>query len=213
MALAHTGVIMLQWTVRRRVPTFVAVAASTRRWDAPDSERQAGNAGLAAVLEFYQQNKPGLVRMCLQRSGGHGADAEDLLAAAVLKVVEASGQSSKVVEDPRAWWSTVIFNLARDRWRGRAVRSDGPVPCPPDHGDALTGVDIDRLISFRRQLTQVLSSIAALPSAQSRALALRAAGYDYEEIARYLVVSEVNARKLVQLARSAVRSRVEDDRP
>jgi RNA polymerase sigma factor (sigma-70 family) len=204
--------MLLQWTVRARVARFAAVAASTRRWGAQDSEGQAGNAGLAPVLDFYRMNKAGLAQMCLQRSGGHTADAEDLLAAAALKVVEASGQSSEVVENPRAWWSTVIFNLARDRWRGRAVRSDRPVPSPSAHEETFAGVDVDRLVSFRRQLTQVLRSVAALPTAQGKALALRAAGYDYEEIARCLAVSEVNARKLVQLARSAVRSRVEDDR-
>src|SRR4051812_44869118 len=87
------------------------------RMDARPNPQKAGCAGEWDAL--FRRYEPRVTRLCLRWARGHRADAQDLLAEAYLKAVSASEQRGTPVDNPLAWLSTVIANLARDRQRVR----------------------------------------------------------------------------------------------
>lgn len=150
------------------------------------------------LLRFGLKRRSALFQLCLRWTKGNRADAEDLLSEACLRVLE----SSCVASDPMAFWATTISNLGRDRFRrlerrrALAWRATGTPPesAPPES-----------MVLSRHILTSTLANLSLLPPQQGNALAMRANGMAYRDIAQQLGTRQACARKLVQLARSQLR--------
>ncbi len=155
------------------------------------------------LLSTWHAQRGPLLRLCLRWTQGRQADAEDLMASAFLNAVEACHRRGCQVEYPRAWWAAVVSNLARDLWRSRG---EARVSLDSVEWDAESADDAWSALCARRDLRRALWLVNGLPDAQRRALTLRSLGHEYDEIAEALAVSQVNARKLVQLARDALRA-------
>jgi RNA polymerase sigma-70 factor (ECF subfamily) len=149
-----------------------------------------------------------LYKICLRCSHGDPAEAEDLLAEASLRVIEATHPTQEQIASPFSWWATIIRNLARDRHRQRICRRELPeLRRLDDSAEGSTHRGLDGLSSLlaRRELTTAFEAISRLPDRQRRALILRASGADYDEIAREVGTTYANTRKLVQVARRQLR--------
>lgn len=144
-----------------------------------------------------------LLRKCLRWTRGNIHDAEDLLNDAWLRVVE-SNCDSDAIRDPISFLSAVIRNLARDRARSARIRGLLHVPDADVANDIAADASLpDELVASRESLTRLGRLLETVPTRQRAALFLRARGEDYANIARELGISQQNARKLVQNARSS----------
>lgn len=161
--------------------------------------------GARYVAELFQQRKPELHRLCIRSARGHRADAEDLLAEACLRALQASVRGGAPFDNPIGWLSTTIRNLARDRRRA-PKRCEHAEPAPETWRGF--GADSLDLCAAKELLQRALAELRRLPAAQRRSLLARAAGEDYAFIASSLDTSPENARKLVQTARCALRQRL-----
>src|SRR5690349_7039181 len=65
-----------------------------------------------------------LYKICLRCAHGDPAEADDLLAEATLRVIEASSPDQGSIGNPISWWATIIRNIARDRHRQRVCRRE-----------------------------------------------------------------------------------------
>ena len=160
-----------------------------------------------ALDEWFRLHNAPLERLCARWTRGHQADAQDLLADAYLRVVRSIGQDNPLPENPIAWVSTIIANLARDylraKSRGLRARTD-------DNGDVETlcdpGCDSDSRFMTRELLSETLNRVQNLNATQRRALLARSTGEEYETIAVQLATTPANVRKLVQMARVELRA-------
>ena len=149
-----------------------------------------------------------LYKICLRCAHGDTAEADDLLAEATLRVMEAAQPTHDQIGNPISWWATIIRNIARDRHRQRVCRrelaefhsADDATDDPPSR--TLDGLSY---IVARRELRTAFEAMARLPERQRQALLLRAAGAEYDEIAREVGTTYANTRKLVQVARRQLR--------
>jgi len=148
-------------------------------------------------------------RLCARWTRGHHADAQDLLSEAYLRMVRNSARTHSLPENPVAWLSAIIANLARDYLRAKrrgVCRSNDETDlvetlCDPSY-------DSDAAFLTRELLNETLHQVQNLSSTQRRALLARSAGEDYDAIAAQLATTPANARKLVQTARSQLRARL-----
>jgi len=154
----------------------------------------------------FRQHYPLLSGLCVRWTRGHSADAQDLLAEAYLRAVNATRRSSVRPDNLISWLSTIIANLARDylraQSRGNRLRDDD---------DTLAALSdprgaSDATLVTRELLVKTLKEVRNLNPMQRRALLARSVGEDYESIAAQLGTSPANARKLVQTARKALRA-------
>ena len=148
-----------------------------------------------------------LYKICLRCAHGDRNEADDLLAEATLRVMEAYHPIQEQIANPISWWATIIRNIARDRHRQRARREPSEFLPVDDAPEAPTSRALDGLSSLlaRRELRTAFEAISRLPERQRRALLLRASGAEYDEIAREVGTTYANTRKLVQVARRQLR--------
>lgn len=151
------------------------------------------------------QGSPRLFRLCLRWTSGDLADAEDLLADARLRVLEAYSGHDRIAK-PESFFAAVINNLGRDRFRHacrwRVQRGDGaetllrrlPAASP----------SCEQLFLVKERLRQAARRFDRLTASQRTAILLRSEGSEYSTIAQALHTSEVNARKLVETGRRAL---------
>jgi RNA polymerase sigma factor (sigma-70 family) len=161
--------------------------------------------GARYVADLFEQGHPELRRLCIRSARGHRADAEDLFAEAGLRALQATARGGAPIDNPVAWLTTTIRNLARDRGRApeqRQLAEPMPEACPDVGPNALDSC------AARELLRGALVELRRLPPAQRRSLLARAFGDDYRSIATRLEISPENARKLVQTARSTLRQRL-----
>jgi DNA-directed RNA polymerase specialized sigma24 family protein len=109
-------------------------------------------------------------------------------------------------DNPIAWVSSIIANLARDQQRARTRRNGWnddflETLCDPN-------CDSDALLATRQVLSETLVQVRTLGRMQRAALLARSVGESYEAIAAHLGTSPANARKLVQTARHELRGRL-----
>ena len=149
-----------------------------------------------------------LYKICLRCAHGDAVEADDLLAEATLRVMEAAQPAQDQIGNPISWWATIIRNIARDRHRQRVCRRELPeFLCGGDAAADPTHLALDGLsyILARRELRTAFEAMARLPKRQRQALLLRATGSEYDEIAREVGTTYANTRKLVQVARRQLR--------
>lgn len=149
-----------------------------------------------------------LYKICLRCAHGDPEEADDLLAEATLRVMEASYPAQNRIGNPISWWATIIRNIARDRHRQRVCRRELTELARTDETEEeLSCPRLDGLSSLvaRRELRTAFEVMAQLPERQRQALLLRAIGAEYDEIAREVGTTYANTRKLVQVARRQLR--------
>jgi RNA polymerase sigma factor (sigma-70 family) len=159
---------------------------------------------LKELDELFKRYHAPLSRLCAQWARGNPEDAQDLLAEAYLRAICATERGLLPADNPIAWLSSIIGNLARDQQRAR-IRRAGPkgdefleTVCDPNCGS-------EALMVTREQLSETLHHVQSLGPAKRFALMARSAGESYEAIAAQLGTSPANARKLVQTARGQLR--------
>ena len=156
------------------------------------------------ILRLWLTRRSTLERICLHWTRGCRSDAEDLLSDALTRALEAPPPPESV-SSPRAWLTTIIANLGRDRWRraNHEVHVD-PRQCQLD--DLMAGhVPCDDALDTRRKLVCFLGHGSGLSSVQRHVLIERGVGESYRNIARSLNMSESTARKVAQQARLLMR--------
>jgi RNA polymerase sigma factor (sigma-70 family) len=159
----------------------------------------------ALVASLMEERHTELHRVCIRWARGHHADAEDLLAEACLRAIQASQRGAAPLGNPIGWLTTIVQNLARDQLRApdRKRRAD----VLPEHAHGVSP-DVWDSLESKKQLARAAAELRRLPPAQRRSLLARAAGDDYPAIASALCTSPENARKLVQTARNTLRERL-----
>lgn len=153
------------------------------------------------VLGPWLSSRRLLLRVCVRWARGNLAEAEDLFSDACLRAIEAH-RSGLAVDDPLAFSTTIIANLARDRLRRTHFRE----VCHPADERPLASESPrpDEQISTKERLVLAFEMLDRISKRQRTALLLRAQGDDYSCIARVVGTTEPNARKLVQNARARV---------
>jgi RNA polymerase sigma-70 factor (ECF subfamily) len=174
----------------------------------PSSQKANPAITRPAVLAAVSSARRALYKICLRCAHGDATEADDLLAEATLRVMEASHPAQDPIGNPISWWATIIRNIARDRHRQRVCRRELQEGLPVDESaeDSCSHV-LDGLsyILARRELRSTFEAIERLPERQRQALLLRASGADYDEIAKEVGTTYANTRKLVQVARRQLR--------
>lgn len=169
------------------------------------STRSARTGATAPYLaQLFERRRPELTRLCRHWSGGNRADADDLFGDACLRAVQAAARVDAPPDNPFAWLTKIVRNLAVDRLR--ATES-----CEPsDRAATWQSPDPDALTCFatRELLHRTASELLRLPPSQRRSLLARALGDDYPAIASRIGTTPQGVRKLVQTARCRLRARL-----
>ncbi len=163
------------------------------------------DAARAAFLEFWQEARITLLRTCKSVASGNQSDAEDLLATAACRAWEQFKRQPFDTRSGIAWCRAVVRNLAADGHRARSRHPHDDLD-DLDAASAALCSDPERDAIARRLLREVAVHLGRLPVAQRTALELRCVdGESYSGVASGLRTTELNARKLVQLARRTLR--------
>lgn len=162
-------------------------------------------------IDWHQE----YLRFCMHRLGDRH-DAEDIVNAGALKVIDRLYGKTVAIQRFRPWLLRILHNLCidalRDRLRFAAL---GPL----EAGDALprglllpmhAGDPPDRHL-YRRTLRAALTdSVRGLPPPLWEVFELRfVEGLSYRDIARRLGITEPNARKRIQRARGLLQCSLE----
>lgn len=145
-------------------------------------------------------HRAALLRMARARVSA--ADAEDVVAEALLRTVGKDVEASQV----GAYLNVVVRNLCTDLLRDQAmgahreaysVQHGGPEPA------------VEEAVCDRAEAQWLAGQLGALPARQQQALALRARGLTLEVVARELGASYKTTESLLSRARAAARARLE----
>lgn len=160
-------------------------------------------AAHAVFLEFWRHARAPLLRTCKSVASGNLSDAEDLLATVACRAWEQFPRRAFDLRSGIAWCRAVARNLAADSHRARVRYPHEEL----EELEELEAPDPERAAMARRLLRDVAERLRCLPAAQRAALQLRCVdGESYGGVARGLCTTELNARKLVQLARRSLRA-------
>lgn len=166
---------------------------------------------LADTDEFWRSwmsEQAFFVRMCRRWLPGQPHEVEDVLSHGALKALRFVQRNPGLVQRFRPWALRILYNLCVDRMRARSrgvllysddeeqiCESPRGSPARPDHE------------VFRGELGSAIDrAIAALPSRLRTTFELRFLEVlPYAEISERLEISQDNARKRIQQARSLLR--------
>lgn len=154
-----------------------------------------------AFWSYWADNRAYFFKLCMRWLGGNRFDAEDVLSRSALRVIDYFHNNPIQVRYFRSWIIRLLHNSCIDTLR---VRSRSATVSNFDADSAIEPQDhrMDRL-----KLAQALElSVSKLPAHLHDVFVLRfIEELPYKEIARQSDISEPNARKRIQLARSILR--------
>lgn len=134
------------------------------------------------------------VRQWLRRSTLRGVDVDDVVQEAYARIAASPGLAA--VREPRAYFFTVVRNLALEQMRRAKVT---PIAAVADLQSSFIvdeGADPERIVADRDELRQVLAMIERLPDKLKQVLRMRRIeGLPQREIARRLGVPESTIEK------------------
>lgn len=134
------------------------------------------------------------VRQWLRRSTLRGVDVDDVVQEAYARIAASAGLAA--VREPRAYFFTVVRNLALEQMRRARVT---PIAAVADLQSSFIvdeGADPEQVAADRDELRQVLAMIERLPDRLKQVLRLRRIdGLPQKEIARRLGVPESTVEK------------------
>ena len=168
-----------------------------------------------AFWRLWNRTEPDLYRVCLAQMDGNHADAEDALSAMRLKAFEALGTMAARINLPRAWLIRSTRNLCRDLRRGSQRRSSKAIlidHLPQEIADPRAGVQPEPIVIETDSHARLRQAVRMLPNRLREAAVLRfVEELEYCDIAERLNITEVNARKRVQEARSYLKKTTLDE--
>jgi RNA polymerase sigma-70 factor (ECF subfamily) len=145
---------------------------------------------------LYARHTPALYGLALRLSGGHHADAQDLVHDAWIRAVERAAQF-QWRSAFRSWLCGIVVNLWREAARVRRREADPPVP-PPGTEDVRLAQTPDRVT--------LEHAVRGLPPGYREVLVLHdIEGYTHEEIGRLLDIEPGTSKSQLARARASVR--------
>ena len=144
--------------------------------------------------------------------GGNQANAEEALSNAMLKAQTKWPQYADTINNPKAWLTRLTHNLCVDLHRARSRQ-----PVSVDNFEevvtdaiALTNASSPKTTLLRQELnTYMHQIIAELPARLRQPFILKILQErSYKEISQQLSISEDNARKRIQRARTILRKQL-----
>lgn len=160
------------------------------------------------VEQLWVENRNRLLSKFRQWLKGDHAAAEDLLSEATMKLL-LHGQYDEL-DSPVAWLTHVAWNLFLDgcRQRRRELGAVERLFMDAQH-DGQQCHSVEEQLLIAECFEKVDDVVGALPHGQQRAFRLHILdGMDYRGVAETLDITDANARKRVQLARSLLRREV-----
>ncbi|MDE5104146.1 MAG: sigma-70 family RNA polymerase sigma factor [Trichodesmium sp. St19_bin2] len=161
----------------------------------------------------WQKHQEYLYHCCVKWMGGNSINAEDALSMAMLKAREKVQKCHKTIDNFKAWFAKITYNLCMDLLKQSAryhqkvedldlvlSRADGRT----QRGDPFFAVAYGELEDFCRL------AIDNLPKRLRETFALFIKEYSYQEIATELSISEPNVRKRISQGRAILRERYEE---
>ena len=161
----------------------------------------------------WQKHQEYLYHCCVKWMGGNSINAEDALSMAMLKAREKIQKCKKTIDNFKAWFAKITYNLCMDLLKQSAryhqkvedldlvlSRADGRT----QRGDPFFAVAYGELEDFCRL------AIDNLPKRLRETFALFIKEYSYQEIATELSISEPNVRKRISQGRAILRERYEE---
>ena len=162
--------------------------------------------------QIWLQHKPYLSQRCLHWMGGNRTNAEEALSSAMLKARAKWPQYANKVTNPKAWLTRFTHNHCVDlhRTHRRQANSVDNFEEVVDKAISLTNMSSPNTDLLKQELrTYLLQIITELPLRLRQPFILRfLQEISYRDIAHQLLISEDNARKRVQQARSILRKQL-----
>ncbi|WP_071783215.1 RNA polymerase sigma factor [Rubidibacter lacunae] len=166
----------------------------------------------AAFWPLWRQHNDYLYRRCLIWMGGNPNDAEEALSRATLKAWEKLPVYADRIENLRAWLTRMTHNLCVDmhRERGRAAMPVGDIEELIASGSIRSRMESPETVLLRQELNcHLRTAISELPAGLREPFVLHhCQEQPYTQIASYLGLTNANARKRVQQARSQLKRRL-----
>jgi RNA polymerase sigma factor (sigma-70 family) len=168
----------------------------------------------AAFWLLWNQHQAYLYRRCLGWTGGNRTHAEEALSQASLKAWAKLPNSAAKIANPKAWLIRLTYNLCVDLQRQRNRRAFGV-----ENVEELTTSATEATISnfespesavLRREMgEQIRRAIDELPPRLRYPFVMRfCREMSYADIAQQLDLSNSNARKRIQQARSVLQKQL-----
>ncbi|MGB7274524.1 MAG: RNA polymerase sigma factor [Geitlerinemataceae cyanobacterium] len=168
----------------------------------------------AAFWLLWNQHQAYLYRRCLGWTGGNRTHAEEVLSQASLKAWTKLPHSAAKIANPKAWLIRLTYNLCVDLQRQRNRRAFGV-----ENVEELTASATEAAISnfespesavLRREMgEQIRQAIDELPPRLRYPFVMRfCREMSYADIAQKLELSNSNARKRIQQARSLLKKQL-----
>ncbi|NEQ50681.1 MAG: sigma-70 family RNA polymerase sigma factor [Leptolyngbya sp. SIO3F4] len=161
---------------------------------------------------IWLQHQSYLSNRCLQWMGGNRANAEEALSNAMLKAQTKWPQYADTINNPKAWLTRLTHNLCVDLHRTRRrepIGVDNFEEVVTD-GISLTDASSPKTTLLKQELITYLHQIIAeLPPRLNQPFVLKILqGKSYKDISQQLSISEANARKRIQQARTILRKQL-----
>lgn len=213
---APTGTIGQKIPSRPTPRRFAPAAFDNRRTGASTGASQKSAAALSA--DFWRQwleHKSYLLQLAQRWMSGNRADAEDILSRASIRAHDRYLRDAARIRNLRSWMARVLHNLCMDEHRKRVVRGRMLQQFHPEQLEYLAvqsrmPAAPEQQAEQGDEISAAMTAIMDMPPRLRHPFVLRFIyQYSNQEIARHLLLSEVNVRKRIQLGRSLVRGQLE----
>lgn len=141
-------------------------------------------------------------------------DAKEAVSRTMLRVAMKLPQYGRGIADERSWALAVTYRVCMDLYRERVRRREEPIDAagePPAHLSAPVD-DPERRALAKELESVVINAIRELPERLQSAMWLYVWSGSYRDVAELLRITQDNARKRVQEARTVMRLRLAEYR-
>lgn len=175
--------------------------------------RRIAEGDSSAFWKIWEEYCPHLYRVCLRHMGGVREDAEDALSMAMLNAWERMPRHAQGIANVKAWLSRLTHNLCMDIHRERRQTkcfSSLDEITDTERDVVARSVESPEQATMHKELALVLNlMVARLPSKLRTVFELRfLQEMRYSDIATHLTITNDNARKRCQQARTILRAGV-----
>lgn len=140
-------------------------------------------------------------------------DAKEAVSRTMLRVAMKLPQYGRGIADERSWALAVTYHVCMDLYRERVRRREEPIDAVDEPPVLSTPVDDPERRVLAKELERVvIDAIRELPERLQSAMWLYVWSGSYRDVAALLSITQDNARKRVQEARTAMRVRLTEYR-
>ncbi|NES71396.1 MAG: sigma-70 family RNA polymerase sigma factor [Okeania sp. SIO2D1] len=178
-------------------------------------DRHKRTADIDSVFwQQWQEHQYYLYRCCVKWMGGNPTQAEDALSMAMLKAREKIGQCVKAIENFKAWFAQLTYNLCMDLLKKSKhhFQDAEDVELIVPSADIVTQGENPFLVTMQQELEKFFClAIDDLPKRLRETFVLYfKKQYSYQEIATELNISYPNVRKRISQARAILRDKYQE---